>query len=103
MIPANTRYPEDAWQLLRYLTSKEGQREWAELDLGLPPRRSVVDDTELMNDPQRAVFIETAEYARTWQLGPNQRLMDELQTAMQAIFLTNAPIEDALKRADERL
>ncbi len=103
VIPANTRYPEDAWQLLRYLTSKEGQREWAELDLGLPPRRSVVDDTELMNDPQRAVFIETAEYARTWQLGPNQRLMDELQTAMQAIFLTNAPIEDALKRADERL
>ena len=103
VIPANTRYPEEAWRFLRYLTSTEGQSEWAELDLGLPPRRSVVQASGMLNDPARAVFIETAAYARTWQLGPNQRLMDELQTAMQAIFLTDAPIRDALQRANERL
>ena len=103
VIPANTSRPDEAWQLLRYLTSREGQREWAELELGLPPRRSVVDASGLMRDPQRAVFVETAAYARTWQLGPNQRLMDELQTAMQAIFLTDEPIQDALRRADQRL
>ena len=103
VIPANTSYPEEAWHLLRYLTSKEGQTEWAELDLGLPPRRSVVDSTGLLEDPDRTVFIETAQFARTWQLGPNQRLLDELQTAIQAIFLTDAPIEDALRRANERL
>ena len=103
VIPRNTRDPAKAWEVLRYLTSKQGQQEWASLDLGLPPRKSVVAATGLVDDPQRAVFIDAASYARTWQLGPNQRLMDELQTAIQAIFLTDAPIEDALKRADERL
>ncbi len=103
VIPASTKYPQDAWRLLRYLTSREGQAEWAALKLGLPPRRSVVDAAGLRDDPRQATFIEASSYARTWQLGPNQRLMDELQTAMQAIFLTDAPIEHALMRANERL
>ncbi len=103
VIPANTRNPSESWRLLRYLTSKEGQQEWAALKLGLPPRRSVVETAGLMDDPRQATFIEASRYARTWQLGPNQRLMDELQTAMQAIFLTNEPIGNALIRANDRL
>ena len=103
VIPASTKYPEEAWRLLRFLTSKEGQQEWTELDLGLPPRRSVVAYSGLRENPRRAVFIEAAEYARTWQLGPRQRLMDELQTAIQAIFLIDTPIVEALERANERL
>ena len=103
VMPRAVKDEEQAWQLLRDLTSKAGQREWAELGLGLPPRRSVVENFGLRDDAIRSVFIDTAAYARTWQLGPDQRVMDELQTAMQAIFLIDTPIEDALRRANERL
>ena len=103
VIPRAANDKEQAWQLLRHLTSKPGQNEWAKLGLGLPPRRSVVDNFGLHDDPIRSVFIDTAAYSRTWQLGPNQRVMDELQTAMQAIFLVDSPIDEALRRANDRL
>ena len=103
VIPKDTPRPDDAWTLLRYLTDRAGQSAWAEHDLGLPPRRSIVDQAGLLNDPIKRVFIESAEHARTWQLGSNQRLLDELQTAMQAVFLVNEPIDEALGRAEERL
>ncbi len=103
VIPRNTASPDQAWQLLRYLTDQDGQSRWAELDIGLPPRRSVVASTGAMQDPAKRVFIEAAANARTWQLGSDQRLLDELQTAMQAVFLVDEPIDSALDRADERL
>ncbi len=103
VIPKDSTSPDDAWQLLRYLTDKAGQARWAELDIGLPPRRSVVDSTGALQDPAKRVFIEAAANARTWQLGSDQRLLDELQTAMQAVFLVDEPIDAALGRADERL
>ena len=103
VIPRQADDPEQAWKLLRYLTRKQGQAEWAELNLGLPPRRSVVASSGALDDPLKSVFVSAAANSRTWQLGSNQRLLDELQTAMQAVFLTDAPIEEALQRADDRL
>ena len=103
VIPKETPRPDEAWTLLRYLTDQAGQSAWAKHDLGLPPRRSIVEQAGLMNDPVKRVFIESAGHARTWQLGSNQRLLDELQTAMQAVFLINEPIDEALGRAEERL
>ena len=103
VIPASTTRPEDAWRLLRHLTNREAQMKWAAREIGLPPRRSVVRAAGLLDDPRRRVFIEAAGHARTWQLGDNQRLLDELQTAMQSVFLTGADTRDALRRADGRL
>ena len=103
VIPRGTERPEQAWELLRYLTSKEGQGSWSELNLGLSPRQSVIEQSGALEDSIKAVFINAAAESRTWQLGPNQRLLDELQTAMQSVFLTDTPIEEALRRADDRL
>ena len=103
VIPRQTRYPVEAWKLLRFLTSKAGQVAWAEAEVGLPPRYSVVDSLQLLNHPVKAAFIESAPYARPWQLGEDQRLFAESQTALQAIFLTDIPIEEAMKQLESRL
>ena len=56
-----------------------------------------------MEDSVKALFIESAAYARPWQLGPNQRILDEAQTALQAILMIDTPVEEALERMSQRL
>jgi multiple sugar transport system substrate-binding protein len=102
-IPKHTRDPEQAWQVLQYLTGREGQRLWAQADVGLPPRRSVARALGLEHDPLKSPFVQSLRHARPWQLGVDLRLLDETQTALQAIFLTNAPIEPTLERLRRRL
>lgn len=103
VIPRGTENPDEAWELLRYLTSKQGQNIWAEQGIGLPPRRSSAEHVRLADNPQLAVFADSAQYARTWQLGENQELLDETQTAMQSIFITDTPVREALARLKRRL
>ena len=103
VMPREALYPEDGWKLLRYLTSREGQIEWSKADIGLPPRKSVVEWIGASEDPVKSLFIESAAIAKPWQLGPNQRLMDEIQTALQAIYITDTPVETALARVKERI
>ncbi len=102
-IPRAVRDPEAAWRLLRFLTSEEGQTAWANAEVGLPPRRSVVEALDLRADTLKNVFIESAAYARPWQLSADRRIADEMQTAIQAIFITDAPVEPTLQRLRERL
>ena len=103
VMPKQATYPEEGWKLLRYLTSKEGQETWAEAGIGLPPRASVVDATNLTADSLKVAFVESAAVSRPWQLGPNQRLADEAQTALQAIYILDTPVEEALERLARRL
>jgi multiple sugar transport system substrate-binding protein len=102
-IPKHSRHPEQAWRVLRYLTGPEGQRLWAEANVGLPPRRAIARRPEFERDPLKRVFIESLEHARVWQFPVNQRFLDETQTALQAIFLTGAPIESTLEQLRRRL
>lgn len=99
----NTPHLEDAWKLLSYLTGKKGQLAWADAGVGLPPRYSVIEEKKLLEDPVRSIFIQSAPYARPWQLGTDQRIFPESQTAMQAIFLTDMPIVEALDQLESRL
>lgn len=103
VVPKNAPNPDEAWRLLRFLTDRKGQTDWAKVGLGLPPRRSVAEQLGATDDPVLAEFITAAGHARNWQLGDDQRLLDELQTAMQAIFLIDEPVEVALGRAEVRL
>ena len=103
VMPKSVRRPNRAWKLIEYLTSKEGQRKWAELNIGLPPRRSVVEARNSNESPDTSVFTRTASIARTWQLGHNQRVLDEMQTALQAIYISDVEIQEAMDRLRQRL
>ena len=101
VIPRKARHPQRAWQLLRYLTSKEGQEGWMRAGIGLPPRRSLA--ASLVDAPVKSAFLRSAGRSRTWQLGRNQRVLDEAQTALQSIFITDSDVCDALNKLARRL
>jgi multiple sugar transport system substrate-binding protein len=104
-VPKRTRNPDRAWQLLRYLTGRDGGRIWVKSDVGLPARRSIALESEIERDPLKRVFLRSLDHARIWQFRVNQRVLDETQSALQAIFLTGAAVQptlDDLKRRVER-
>lgn len=103
VIPRDSPYKSEAWELLSYLTGKKGQLAWAEAGVGLPPRYSVVAEKAMRQDPVKSVFIDSAPHARPWQLGEDQRIFSEAQTALQAIFLTDAPVLETLEQLEDRL
>ena len=103
VMPRKTAHPGEAWRLMRFLTGQRGQHLWATANVGLPPRVSVADSLRLSEDSLRSVFVDAAEYARPWQLGANQRLFDEGQTALQSIFILQTPVAEAFRRMGDRL
>ena len=102
VMPQKSRDPQRARRLLQLLTGPRAQTYWSEQGIGLPPRRSVAE-AQIEAGTPAAVFTEAAKDARIWQFGANQRLVDELQTALQAIYLTGEPIDAALHKAASRL
>lgn len=103
VMPKELNEPEHAWELLSYLTNEAGQQRWVESGIALPPRRSIAARANLEADPKAAAFVKSAEYARTWQVGTNQRVLDEAETMLQSVFLLDRPVEDSLERMRRRL
>jgi multiple sugar transport system substrate-binding protein len=69
-INANTEHPEEAWQLLRYLTTEPGQRVFALKALSAD--RAVAEEMQRVNDPYWGVFLSESERLGTLdeQLNP---------------------------------
>lgn len=103
VISKNCRNKDDAWLLLNYLTGPQGMAKWTSLGLALPPRRSVVEMNELDKDSLKEALIRGAEYARPWQLSKHYRIIDETQSALQKIFLTDTPVDTEMKELNDRL
>lgn len=102
VMPHQSAAPQRAHQLLKVLTDRQAQGFWSDHGIGLPPRRSVAAE-KILEGSTSAVFTAAARHARIWQFGDDQRLVDETQTALQAIYLTGAPIDEALNNAAQRL
>ena len=103
VMPKELDEPEQAWRLLSFLTNEEGQKRWVENGIALPPRRSIAEEAKLQENPKAAAFIRSASYARTWQVGTNQRVLDEAESMLQSVFLLDKPVEESLERMRRRL
>lgn len=66
-----TKHKEAAWQLLNYLTSKEGMKLWAKEGLALPARKSVLAELGYEQNQLYAPFVAGSAYATIWQAGEN--------------------------------
>ena len=64
-----TKHKQAAWELIAYLTGKEGMKAWAQEGLVLPSRRSVLADLGYAENPLYAPFVAGASYATIWQAG----------------------------------
>jgi multiple sugar transport system substrate-binding protein len=103
VISKDCRNKEEAWLLLNYLTGVKGMAKWTSLGLALPPRKSVVKINDLDKDTLKRALIEGSAYARPWQLSEHYRIIDETESALQKIFLTDTPVENEMKELNANL
>ncbi|NQT29486.1 MAG: sugar ABC transporter substrate-binding protein [Candidatus Saganbacteria bacterium] len=69
-----------AFEVIKYLTSKPAQVEYAKVSGFLPARADAFDDPYFANDPNRKVFKEAIYYGRTYPPVPSWGLLEPLLT-----------------------
>lgn len=103
VMPKKGYYPDEAWQLLSYLTGKEGMQKWTESGIALPTRKSVAEANKFNEHPIYSVFIESVPFAKLYQIRYMERWADEMSTSMQALFYRNAPVKPTLEKLEKKI
>ncbi len=89
-----------AWQLIAYLTGKEGMKRWTRGGSALPSRRSVAAELGYDQDPLRSAFSAGVDYATPWQAGEYLPLiMDNFDNQLLSAFLGEQTLLTALQQA----
>jgi len=69
-----------AFEVIKYLTSRPAQIEYAKVSGFLPAKREAFDDPFFANDPQRKVFKQAVSYGRTYPPVPSWGLLEPILT-----------------------
>jgi len=76
----------EAFEVIKYLTSKIPQVEYAKVSGFLPARREAFDDPYFASDPKRKVFKEAVYYGRTYPAIPTWGLLEPILTRRLGIM-----------------
>ncbi|WP_374720074.1 ABC transporter substrate-binding protein [Parageobacillus toebii] len=91
-----------AWELISYLTGKEGMKIWTSKGYALPTRKSVAAELGYDKDPLRAPLVAGASYATVWQKGKNLPIItNNFNNQFVSAFLGERPLDEALKEAEK--
>ncbi len=103
VIPKQTEKLAESWELLKYMTGKEGMRIWTSSKIAMPSRKGVAEENGFYEDSIFSVFMKSAEYAKLYKIPLKERWYDDCQSAMQAIFYKNEDVGATFKKLAARL
>jgi multiple sugar transport system substrate-binding protein len=82
-----------AWELIKYLTGKQGMTKWTSLGLALPSRSDVKPVAG------RSAFLKAAGYSRPWQFAPRfSKVIDTANNELTAVFEGKESVDEMLKK-----
>ena len=81
---------ELAWQLIKYLVSKEAQIKYANTTGFVPARKDCFNDSYFINDPKRYIFTEAVKYGRVYPCIPAWGPIEPILTRHIGIIWDNA-------------
>lgn len=94
------RYKREAWELIAYLTGKDGMKQWTGTGFALPTRHSVAAALGYDRDTLRSPLVAGAAYATPWQIGPFPgAVMNNFNNQFLSTLLAEQPLDQALQRA----
>jgi multiple sugar transport system substrate-binding protein len=103
VIPKQSKYKEDAWQLLSYLNGKEGMKTWTAGGIALPTRKSIAEENGFYQDSVYSVFMKSVDYAKLYKINLQERWYDESQAAMQGIFYKKKDVGETFRELAKTL
>jgi len=97
-----SKHKPEAWQLISYLTGKEGMQAWASKAFVLPTRRSVAAALNYDTNPLYSPFIAGSAYATTWQAGENLPIItNSFNNQFISAMLGEQALKSAMSKAQE--
>ncbi|TBR59058.1 ABC transporter substrate-binding protein [Westiellopsis prolifica IICB1] len=95
-----TQHKTEAWELISYLTGKEGMEKWTATGFTLPTRKSVAEKLGYDKDPLRSPFVAGVSYAMPWQAGKYPAaIMNNFDNQFISALLGQQPLQQAMQRA----
>lgn len=95
-MPKSSNFSEESWQIMDYLVGKEGMANWTKTGIAMPARKSVAEANGFYEHPIYSVFMESAEFAKPFQVQYSERGFEEVVVAFQAVFFTGKSPRDAM-------
>ncbi|AGX02263.1 MULTISPECIES: ABC transporter substrate-binding protein [Bacillaceae] len=93
---------EASWELISYLTGKEGMETWTSKGFELPSRKSVAEKLGYDKDELRGALVAGAPYATVWADGTNLPIIfNNFNNQFVSAYLGERPLDEALKEAEE--
>ena len=102
-MPKDTRFEAQAWELINYLVGKEGMSNWTASGIAMPSRKSVAEANGFYEHPVYKVFMESADFARPFQVQYSERGFEEVVVAFQAIFYTGKAPREAMEEIETQI
>jgi multiple sugar transport system substrate-binding protein len=95
-----SKHKDAAWQVMSYLTGKEGMKAWASEGLVLPARQSVLAELGYTEKPLYAPFVAGADYATIWQAGENlPTILTQFNNQFISALIGEQPLRNAMTKA----
>lgn len=97
-----SKHKSEAWQLISYLTGKEGMKAWTSGGFALPTRKSVAAALGYDKNQIYSPFITGATYATIWQAGKNLPIiLTNFNNQFISAMLGEQSLQSAMKKAQE--
>lgn len=96
----NTRHPEAAWELIKYLTGQEAQGNVIHAGFALPSLKSLANDTALASHPDLRTFLDAGPYSIADYFGVYDDFIHRrLDLAIDNVLSGNSDAQTALDNA----
>ncbi|MEM9922948.1 MAG: ABC transporter substrate-binding protein [Cyanobacteria bacterium P01_D01_bin.50] len=94
------KYKAEAWELISYLTGKQGMEKWTQTGIALPTRKSVAEKLGYEQDNLRSAFVTGIDYAIPWQIGKYPApIINNFENQFTSAILGQQPLGKAMKKA----
>ncbi len=97
---SGTKYPEAAWELIKYMTGTTVQKSQLDAGFALPTIKGLANDHYFTQHPDFKVLFDAATYGYADYYGPQDlAIHNDLATALQAVMLNKQTAQSALNDA----
>lgn len=109
-VSAVSKHPKEAWEFLKFILSRDGQKAFGRTGSGIPALKSLANDKCWRIPGQRPknldAFIKSVNYGMSWQTilpFAQTEVNDRVSEAFEKVFTTGTPVETAFKEADVKI
>ncbi|WP_248910819.1 ABC transporter substrate-binding protein [Halocatena marina] len=102
--PTKGDNPEQSWELIKSLTSVDGQKEWAKQGNALPIYESLRNMNYYENHSRRQKLLNATKWMGAWAYGPETGgILNDLSSELSASMLGKKTPQEALETAQSKI